>query len=156
MILICPFWARLPQLGTDLDRGLFRPSASSDHVLRDRVYLANAGLQITAFAKVSRQLGGLGKKELCDRGDPEHANGTGFMVAPMTKATGVRTRAEDGARIVFALFFGPLSMMGEVAIGVLGYEATRTHLSQTPDCCPLMAVKLNAAAGSAVGGRGLR
>jgi hypothetical protein len=33
-------------------------------VLWNRAYRANAGLQIAAFAKISRQLQGLGKKEL--------------------------------------------------------------------------------------------
>ena len=50
---------------------------------------------------------------------------------------------DHGALIVFALFlFVLMAMMGGVAIDVLRYETTRTHLSQTLDRCTLMAAGL--------------
>ena len=65
------------------------------------------------------------------------------MAALMTKALRVYAKAEDGALIVFALFlFVLMAMMGGVAIDVLRYETTRTHLSQTLDRCTLMAAGL--------------
>ncbi len=66
------------------------------------------------------------------------------MTANLTIKTRAFAKAEDGALMIFALFlFVLMAMFGGVALDVMKYETTRTHLSQTLDRCVLMAAGLD-------------
>lgn len=65
------------------------------------------------------------------------------MAAPLPPCIKAFAKKEDGALIIFALFlFVLMAMMGGVALDLMKYETTRTHLSQTLDRCTLMAATL--------------